>query len=386
MALYTYDDFVTAANSAGLLDTISEYDLKLAKADPDAGMSLLQYKKDWVNAKTDDARAMAHSGAEELRKQYGYSGGEEGSGYYLNKADSPNYESAYSEQIKKALEGVTKTPEFSYDPESDPLYSTVKKQYLREGDRAAQNTLADAAAMTGGLPSSYAVGAATQAGNLYAGKLADRVPDLYETAYGNYLNEYNRKLSDLSALQNADATEYEKYLNEYSRKQNADAAAYEKYLNEYNQKSAEQSTSLKEAETAARYGDFSKLESLGIDTSGARAAYQKQLSDMLSGNAVPAGAAPENGEAKEALTKAVNQFNSGNFTGDVIDYLLQNGYTLEELYAAAPAAPEPSEQAYHDALDDFYMGIRNYETIFTLLAAGYTLDKLKRIGFTNFTE
>ena len=79
---YTYDQFRQAAQSSGLLGEFSDADLSLAQQNPDAGMSLLGYKRDWHNAATDAERNLANLGAEGIRTSYGnYTGGVAGINY-----------------------------------------------------------------------------------------------------------------------------------------------------------------------------------------------------------------------------------------------------------------------------------------------------------------
>ena len=79
------------------------------------------------------------------------------------------------------------------------MYASYRKQYLREADRAAENALAKASAATLGVPSSYAVTAASQAENEFAGKLADKIPELYRDAYERYADDkaHREKLAGL---------------------------------------------------------------------------------------------------------------------------------------------------------------------------------------------
>lgn len=269
---YTYEDFEKALKNSGFEGQFSTADLALAKRNPDAGMSLLNYKTDYMNATTDEMRALANSGAESIRKQYGeYSGGVDGSGFYLeppspgsftygtaptfqdNYADDleallmqnaqreaysfdqekPVYESQYGDTIAGMLNGIINREAFSYDHTTDPVYGAYKKQYTREGKRATADALGEAASATGGMPSSYAVTAASQAGDYYASQLADKIPELYDMAYNRYLQEYQMKLSDLNAVQRQEQTEYGRYLDElgqYNTDRNFD---YAKWLDEY---------------------------------------------------------------------------------------------------------------------------------------------------------
>lgn len=83
----------------------------------------------------------------------------------------------------------------NYNYNTDPAYQAYRKEYLRNGQRATQDTMASAAAMTGGRPSSYAATAAAQAGNNYAAQLSDKVPELYNQAYNRYMQQFQNAQS-----------------------------------------------------------------------------------------------------------------------------------------------------------------------------------------------
>lgn len=348
---YTYDDFQKAMQSSGLGGQFSDADLKLAQQNPDAGMSILKYKQDYKNAATDEARALANLGAEGIRSSYGgYTGGQRGANFYLdplspkdfqssaaptyknNYADTisglldkqlgygsysygeaqPEYNNRYDATIQDLLGQIVNRKDFSYDPENDQLYSQYRKQYTREGQRATQDALGAAAAASGGIPSSYAVNAAAQAGDYYASQMTDKIPELYQLAYNKYMNDYNMKLSDLGAVQGAEQSDYDKFLNEmqqyntnrafdyqawmdeYNRINNDLQTAsgleqldYTKYLNDLNQfntdrsfnygqlldevnsQTARRNEAMNKAQLAAQYGDYSGLRELGINPDAA---------------------------------------------------------------------------------------------------------------------
>lgn len=286
---YTYDDFKKALAASGLSDQFSDADLKLAERDPDAGMSILSYKQDYNNATTDEARALANAGANEIRSKYGqYTAGTDGTSYYkVNAFDygtesspssftytepAPTYKNTYGSQVDDLMTEIMNQQKFEYDPSTDPLYSSYKKTYTREGQRATEDVLGDAAAMTGGIPSSYAVTAAAQQGNYYASQLADKVPELYEMAYSKYLNEYNQKLDRLDMLSDREQFEYSQYLNDLDKYESDRNFSYAQWLdelearaNEEAAKANERQAALSEAYAAAEYGDFSLLQALGIN-------------------------------------------------------------------------------------------------------------------------
>lgn len=285
MAIYTYADFEQAAKSAGLLNQFSKADLTLAQQNPDAGMSILKYKQDYLNASTDEARAAANAGAEGVRSSWGgYTGGGDGGSFHLDAmspndytyGSAPEYTNRYDGTIQGLLNQVVNRPEFSYNPDTDPLASAYKKQYAREGQRATQDTLGAAAAATGGLPSSYAVSAAGQAGNYYASQMADKIPELYQLAYNKYVSDHSMKLSDLGAVQSAEQADYNKYLNQLNQYNTDRNFGYGRYLDEVNNQTlirqenaalsdTEYQRQLELAQLAASYGDYSGLEALGVN-------------------------------------------------------------------------------------------------------------------------
>lgn len=197
---YTYDDFIKKAEASGLLAGFSQADLALAQKDPDAGMSILSYKLDYKNASTDEARALANAGAEKIRSTYGgYTAGIAGDGYYLNEglSEDGGYINRYADEQQRlvsALEG-----DFSYEAYAEPLWQDYRKSYLREGQRAYENTLGDAAANTGGVASTAAITAAQQAKNYYNAAAGDKRAELYQQAYENYLAARGQAVEELGA-------------------------------------------------------------------------------------------------------------------------------------------------------------------------------------------
>ena len=285
MGTYTYEQFRKAAQDSGLLGEFSQADLNLAQRNPDAGMSILKYRQDYHAATTDEAKALAHMGAEQIRSAYGnYTGGQDGSGFYLNDpspssftpGEAPTYQNRYEGLSQNMLSELLNRKDFTYDPETDPLYQNFRKQYTREGQLATADTLGTAAAATGGIPSSYATTAAAQAGNYYAAQLADRVPELQEVAYNQYLNDYNMQLSNLETVQAMEQMEYNKYLNELQQyKENRDFR-YGQLLDEINSQTMERQEQRENAIQAAEYGDYSGLEALGIDMSNNPADFERR--------------------------------------------------------------------------------------------------------------
>lgn len=256
MPSYTYDDFVKAANQKGLFQEFSQADLQTAQRYPEFGMSILGLKQDIHKATTPEAKLLANEAANQLRSSYGgYTGGKYGADYISdgkipNQIDSvldkingfgsftfdqerPSYENQYAEQQQALLDAIINRPDFSWSKEDDPQWSSYKKSYLREGDRATANALGQAAAASGGRPSTAALTAATQAGDYYATQLNDIIPTLYQQAYDRYLNEYNMSLQDLNAVNTQEQLDYTKYLDQLGQFNTDRNFAFNQYLSDF---------------------------------------------------------------------------------------------------------------------------------------------------------
>ena len=256
MPSYTYDDFVKAANQKGLFQEVSQADLQTAQRYPEFGMSILGLKEDIHKATTPEAKLLANEMANQLRSSYGgYTGGKYGADYISdgkipNQIDSvldkingfgsfnfdqerPSYENQYAEQQQALLDAIINRPDFSWSKEDDPQWHSYRKSYLREGDRATADALGQAAAASGGRPSTAAVTAATQAGDYYAAQLNDIIPTLYQQAYDRYLNEYNMSLQDLNAVNTQEQLDYAKYLDQLGQFNTDRNFAFNQYLSDF---------------------------------------------------------------------------------------------------------------------------------------------------------
>lgn len=396
MPNFTYDGFLTAASNAGLLGEFSQADLDTARKYPEFGYSILGLKQDIHKATTPEAKLLANEAANQLRSSYGgYTGGKYGADYISdgkipNQIDSvldkingfgsftfdqerPSYENQYAEQQQALLDAIINRPDFSWSKEDDPQWHSYRKSYLREGDRATADALGQAAAASGGRPSTAAVTAATQAGDYYAAQLNDIIPTLYQQAYDRYLNEYNMSLQDLNAVNTQEQLDYAKYLdqlgqfntdrnfafnqylsdfdilqNQLASLQGQDSVDYNRWMDKvglYEQKQAEE-TDLARAQVDAilAAGGSPSADLVGASGYGSeyvqalQAAYQRQLATK-SGGGSSGGSRSSGGGSKMTLTTAKQAANAGVFSDEVLAVLRNNGYTdemLEAIYGYEP--------------------------------------------------
>lgn len=123
---------------------------------------------------------------------------------------------AMLKDVKGKIANPTK---FTYDVNSDALYQQYAEQYSRLGKLAMQDTMGQAAAMTGGYGNSYASTAGNQAYQSYLQQLNDVVPELYQMA----LDKHNMERQDLY-------NQYSMLLSEYEREYGLHSDKYNKLL------------------------------------------------------------------------------------------------------------------------------------------------------------
>lgn len=149
----------------------------------------------------------------------------------LNNLESnkpSGYVSAYGSQINQLINNMANR-KFSYDVNADALYNQYKDNYIKQGQQAMADTMAQAAALTGGYGNSYAATVGNQAYQSYLGQLNDRIPELYKLA----LDKYNSESADMqnlySMMANQEGQEYSKYRDNVADYQ-ADRGYYDQQL------------------------------------------------------------------------------------------------------------------------------------------------------------
>ena len=121
------------------------------------------------------------------------------------------YSSSWLEQIQDTLNKINNREKFSYDVNGDALYQQYKDKYIQQGKMAMQDTMGQAAAMTGGYGNSYAATVGNQAYQAQLNNLNDIVPELYQMAYDRYNQETQDLYNKYSIYADREKTEYGKY-------------------------------------------------------------------------------------------------------------------------------------------------------------------------------
>ena len=144
------------------------------------------------------------------------------------------YQSQYTQQLKKAQDAALNREKFQYNLSSDPLYQQYKQQYQRQGKLAMKDTVGQAAAMNGGYGSSYGQMAGQQAYNGYLQQLNDRVPELYQLALSKYQQEGQEAMDRLNMLGQLESKDYSRYQDALANWQTERGYATDRYDNERN--------------------------------------------------------------------------------------------------------------------------------------------------------
>lgn len=256
----------------------------------------------------------AHDYVEGIRSNYGYSGGKQGDQYiatgkpaaaqaYMpSVGEAPTFSSKYSGQMDDVLGKIQNRDPFSYDYTTDPQWQSYKKEYTREGQRAAADTMGQYAAMTGGMPSTAAVTASQQAGDYYMAQMTDKIPELYQAAYrmyqdqgadlynqlnalnGMYQNDYNKYLSDLDQYNRDRDFDYNQYIDNrnYNYQLGRDSVTDSQWEKEFglNKDNAAYNRAVSDA---TNFGNWDGFKALGYSDSQValmKAAYQQQIAQQ----------------------------------------------------------------------------------------------------------
>ena len=161
---------------------------------------------------------------------------------YLNQVQSRRpgeYQSQWDGELTELYNRIAKRKPFSYDIGTDPVYQQYREQYQRQGRLAMQDTMGQAAALTGGYGSTYGEQVGQQAYNAYLQNLNDVVPDLYNAAYNRYRDEGTDLYNQYGLLSDRENQAYSRYrdtVNDYYSDLSDARSAYDSaYSRDYNQ-------------------------------------------------------------------------------------------------------------------------------------------------------
>lgn len=142
-----------------------------------------------------------------------------------NAKTNYTYTPQYDTQINELFNKLLNRESFSYDTETDPLYKLYREQYINQGRLAMQDTMGQAAALTGGYGSSYSQAVGQQQYDAYLQKLNGVVPELYQLAYSRYQDEGDELKDQYNMYMAKDAQDYDRARINYEQLQSQMNAA-----------------------------------------------------------------------------------------------------------------------------------------------------------------
>lgn len=142
------------------------------------------------------------------------------------------YSSQYQQKLDDLYAQITGRKPFSYDAEGDALYQQYKQQYQSLGKQAMQDTMGQAAALTGGYGSSYGQAVGQQQYDAYLRQLTDKIPELAQNAYSRYTQEGQDLLNRYGLLNDRENTDYGRYRDSVSDWGDDVSRAYQLYSGE----------------------------------------------------------------------------------------------------------------------------------------------------------
>lgn len=195
------------------------------------------------------------------------------------KAKPGAYESQWKSQLDGILSKLTNREAFSYDAQSDALYQMYKDQYTQAGKQAMQDTMGQAATLTGGYGNSYAQNVGQQAYNAYLQDLTAKIPGLQAQAYEMYQAEGDDLKDQYSLYSNQEAQDYDRYNDDYSKWNQEYQQAYNRYADERDRQDGLDADAKALAQQQVQY-----LLSMGVkpnDNLLAQAGYDSQYTDDI---------------------------------------------------------------------------------------------------------
>lgn len=139
------------------------------------------------------------------------------------------FSSAYDGALRQVMDRILNREDFRYNLAGDALYRQYRNQAVQNGRLAMEDTLGRAAALTGGYGNSYAQSVGQQAYHRELDALADRIPELYNLAMGQYQLQSQNLRQKYDLLSGAKQQEYRQYQDGLSAWQKEAEQLWQRY-------------------------------------------------------------------------------------------------------------------------------------------------------------
>lgn len=300
---------------------------------------------------------------------------------------TPQYQATYDQQLNDLYQQIVNRDKFSYDINEDALYQQYADQYVTQGKLAMQDTMGQAAAMTGGYGNSYAESVGQQAYQGYLQQLNDKVPELYGMAYDQYAQEGQDLLNQYAMLGEMRDTEYQRYQDEldqywnnksFEYQQERDKVADEQWQKQYDESVRQYNKSY--ALSASKSSGGSK----GSGSGGSKGSGSGGAGGATGDEATGGYAADTSGVSSNIHDRA-SGYTNNNDLANYLDGLVASGAITEgqadAMYAEykQPDIVGLSDRSWtlvDDGGVNWFWGIDNNATVRDQYGNTYRLDKL----------
>lgn len=138
-----------------------------------------------------------------------------------NQQTGNGYQSKWQPQINDLMGQYLNRDQFKYDVNEDALYQQMKDMYVMQGQKAMMDTMGQTTALTGGYGNSWAQGAGQQAYQGYLQQLNDNIPDLYQMALNQYMNEGDQIAQNIGMMMDQEGIDYGRYRDQMADQEDA---------------------------------------------------------------------------------------------------------------------------------------------------------------------
>lgn len=199
----------------------------------EGGSHSYSYGKSWASGKVEE-NTQAHRDAYNTDYEESYKVSDTYDRLQKTLDDKPEFESKFEPRLNELYGQIMGHEKFSYNFNADSMYKLYKDQYTAQGKRAMEDTMGQAAALTGGYGSSYSQSAGQQTYQNYVQRVNEIIPELREQAYQQYKDEGNELLSKYNVTADAYNREYGQYRDSVSDWQADRSFNYGMYSDERN--------------------------------------------------------------------------------------------------------------------------------------------------------
>jgi len=205
----------STSTQGGSTTNTSSHSVTNSNSHTEGGSHSYSYGKSWASGKVDE-----YTQAQRDKYNQDYVAGDKVTAAYDKLQEiingKPTFQSSYEEQLKGLYDQIMNRDPFSYDFNADSMYQMYKDNYTQQGRTAMQDTMGQAASMTGGYASSYGQSVGQQTYQNYLQQLNDVIPELRDQAYQQYRDEGDTLMDKYGITTDAYDREYGQYRDDVS--------------------------------------------------------------------------------------------------------------------------------------------------------------------------